>query len=140
VDHVDAHRSILLVASPWVKRGYVSHVHFHEGNVHATFGHVLGLEPLTIYDENAQPLWDLFTETPDLEPFTAVPRKVPEEVSMPGTNCGEASRGLDFLDPDEAEGLQRILWDHEQGGLNRFERDKVRGASELRRTLDQAAN
>lgn len=131
VDHVDAHRSILVVASPWVKRGYVSHVHFHEGNLHATFGHLFGLEPLTIYDENAQPMWDMFTTTPDLEPFTAVPRKIPEEISLPGTNCGEASRGLDFLDPDEATGLQRLLWDHQRGGLNRFEREKVERAGEL---------
>ncbi len=136
VDHVDAHRSILLVASPWVKRGYVSHVHFHEGNLHATFGHVLGLEPLSIYDENAQPLWDMFTNEPNLEPFTAVPRKIPEELSMPGTNCGTASRGLHFLDPDEAEGLQRILWFHERDDLNAFEREKARGARELHDALD----
>ncbi len=136
VDHVDAHRSILLVASPWVKRGYVSHVQYHEGNLHATFGHILGLEPLTIYDENAQPAWDLFTSTPDLTPFTAVPRKIPEETSMPGTNCGTESRGLDFLDPDEADGLQRILWAHERDGLNAFEREKARGASSGLDALD----
>lgn len=58
---------------------------------------------------------------------------------MPGTNCGTASRGLDFLDPDEAEGLQRILWFHERDGLNAFEREKVRDAGALHDALDALA-
>jgi hypothetical protein len=35
VDHVDAHRSVLLVASPWVKPGSVSHQHTSMGSIHA---------------------------------------------------------------------------------------------------------
>jgi hypothetical protein len=112
-DHVDAHRSILLVVSPWAKRGYVSPVHYSEANLHATIQHILGLPPLTVYDAVAQPMWDMFTNTPDYTPYTALPRTIPEEISLPGTNCAFASAGKNFLDPDEAEGLQEITRDYE---------------------------
>ena len=36
VDHVDAHRSILFVASPWVKPGSVSHEHTSMGSITRT--------------------------------------------------------------------------------------------------------
>jgi hypothetical protein len=114
VDHVDAHRSILLAVSPWVRRGYVSPVLFHEGNWHATIEHLLGLPPLTNYDELAQPMWDLFTPKPDLTPYTALPRTIPEETGAPGTPCAEATATMSFSDPDEAEGLQAMLWAHER--------------------------
>jgi len=113
-DHVDAHRTLLMVASPYAKRGYVSPVHYSEANLLATIEHILGMPPLTVYDATAQPMWDLFTNEPDFTPFTSLPRTVPEEVSLPGTNCAMASAGKNFLDPDEAEGLQEITWEYEQ--------------------------
>ena len=33
VDHVDAHRSVLMLAGPYVKRGYVSHTHANFGSL-----------------------------------------------------------------------------------------------------------
>jgi len=45
VDHMDAHRSILLVASPWVKPGAVSHQHTSMGSITRTIDELLGLEP-----------------------------------------------------------------------------------------------
>ncbi|MBI1744990.1 MAG: bifunctional YncE family protein/alkaline phosphatase family protein [Acidobacteria bacterium] len=113
-DHVDAHRSIMLAVSPWVKRGYVSHVHYSEAAIHATIQHILGLPPLTVYDEIAQPMWDIFTPTPDFTPFTALPRRIPEETCPPGHAFAQASNAMNFIDPDEAEGLQDLLWEYEK--------------------------
>ncbi len=45
VDHVDAHRSVLLVASPWVKPGSVSHQHTSMGSITRTIDEMLGLGP-----------------------------------------------------------------------------------------------
>ena len=133
-DHVDAHRSVLLVASPWVKRRYVSPVHYSEAHLHSTVQHILGMEPMTIFDECAQPMWDLFTTEPDLEPFQVLPREYPQEMSIPGITCAKASKGLDFVDPDEAEGLQEILWAHEMEV--RASREVVKG----RRTVGTEAS
>ena len=36
------HRSIALFASPWVKRGYVSHGHYDVASVHKLIAHIFG--------------------------------------------------------------------------------------------------
>jgi hypothetical protein len=73
VDHVDAHRSLLMLASPWVKRDYVSHVHYSFGSIFKTFWNILGLPYLNQYDAGATDLADFFTGTPNFEPYAAVP-------------------------------------------------------------------
>ncbi|MEZ0541999.1 hypothetical protein [Fibrella arboris] len=73
VDHIDAHRSPLLVISPWVKRNYVGHVHYSFGSVFKTFWNILGMPCLNQYDAGATDLSDLFTDKPDFTPYRAVP-------------------------------------------------------------------
>ncbi|ARK13475.1 bifunctional YncE family protein/alkaline phosphatase family protein [Fibrella sp. ES10-3-2-2] len=73
VDHIDAHRSPLLVISPWVKRNYVGHVHYSFGSVFKTFWNILGMPCLNQYDAGATDLADLFTDQPDFTPYRAVP-------------------------------------------------------------------
>jgi hypothetical protein len=73
VDHVDAHRSILMLISPWVKRDYVSHVHYSFGSIFKTFWNILGLPYLNQYDAGATDLADFFTDTPDYRPYNALP-------------------------------------------------------------------
>lgn len=73
VDHVDAHRSLLMVISPWVKKNYVSHVHYSFGSIFKTFWNVLGMPYLNQYDAAASDFADMFTSTPDFTPYRAVP-------------------------------------------------------------------
>ncbi|WP_319228489.1 bifunctional YncE family protein/alkaline phosphatase family protein [Draconibacterium orientale] len=73
VDHVDAHRSILMLISPWVKRDYVSHVHYSFGSIFKTFWNILGLPYLNQYDAGANDMADFFTAEPDFTPYVAVP-------------------------------------------------------------------
>jgi YVTN family beta-propeller protein len=71
VDHIDAHRSPLLVISPWAKRGYVGHGHYSFGSVFKTFWNILGMPCLNQYDAGATDLADLFTNVPDYTPYRA---------------------------------------------------------------------
>ncbi len=71
-DHVDAHRSLLMLISPWVKRGYVSHTHANFGTILKTIYHIHDLPPLNQFDATASLLSDCFTDTPDFTPYTAV--------------------------------------------------------------------
>ena len=71
VDHVDAHRSVLMGISPYAKRNYVSNVHFSFGSIFKTFWNVLGLPYLNQYDAAANDFADLFTATPDFTPYNA---------------------------------------------------------------------
>lgn len=72
VDHVDAHRSVLMLISPWVKRDYVSHVHYSFGSLFKTFWNILDLPYLNQYDASATDLSDFFTNTPDYKPYNAI--------------------------------------------------------------------
>ncbi len=72
VDHVDAHRSVLLLISPWVKRDYASHVHYSFGSLFKTYWNILALPYLNQYDAGASDLADFFTNQPDFTPYTAV--------------------------------------------------------------------
>ncbi len=72
VDHIDAHRSLLMVISPWVKKNYVSHVHYSFGSIFKTFWHILGLPYLNQYDAGASDMSDFFTNEPDFNPYNAL--------------------------------------------------------------------
>jgi YVTN family beta-propeller protein len=71
VDHVDAHRSILLVASPWVKPGTVSHEHTSMGSIDRTIDELLGLGPMNLEDALSGEISGIFDSAPHLEPFQA---------------------------------------------------------------------
>jgi YVTN family beta-propeller protein len=73
VDHVDAHRSLCVVVSPWARRGYVSRRHASTASIHKTIYRILGLPPLNQFDATASDLADLFAGEPAFEPYAARP-------------------------------------------------------------------
>jgi YVTN family beta-propeller protein len=104
-DHIDESRSPLQVISPWVRTGYVSHAHYSFPAVFATIERLLGLPPLGRPDAAAAPMYDMFTDVPNLEPYDAIPREYPKEfgsVSDPGV---AATKCMDFRGPDRNPGL-----------------------------------
>lgn len=72
VDHIDAHRSILMLAGPYVKKGYVSHTHANFGSILKTIYNVLDVPYVNQYDVTASLLQDFFTDKPDYTPYTFV--------------------------------------------------------------------
>ena len=88
VDHVDGHRNVLLVASPYTKHvsasgqfgGHIGHQRHDQASVIRTMELILGLPSLSSYDQNARPLYDLFQNknqpsqlnSADLQPFNLV--------------------------------------------------------------------
>jgi hypothetical protein len=73
VDHIDAHRSILMVISPYSRKNFVSKVHYSFGSIFKTFWDILGLPYLNQYDAGATDLSDMFTGIPDFTPYEALP-------------------------------------------------------------------
>ena len=73
IDHIDAHRSLLMVISPFAKKNYISHAHYSFGSIFKTFWNILGLPYLNQYDACANDLADMFTEKPDYTPYFAIP-------------------------------------------------------------------
>jgi YVTN family beta-propeller protein len=86
-DHVDAHRSVLLVISPYARSG-VSHVHTSIVSILKTFDLIFGLPYLNQYDAAATDLSDMFTDQPDFTPYRALPSDLrifdPVKVREPG--------------------------------------------------------
>ena len=72
VDHIDAHRSVLMMISPYVKRNYVGKVHYSFGSIFKTFWNILGVPYLNQYDASATDLSDFFTDKPDFTPYNAI--------------------------------------------------------------------
>jgi YVTN family beta-propeller protein len=72
-DHVDAQRSVLLLISPWAKRGYVSHRHTTIVSMHRTMYEIFGLPPLNMFDALANDFSDCVTTQPDFRPYKCVP-------------------------------------------------------------------
>jgi len=70
VDHIDAHRSVLMMAGPYVKKGYVSHTHANFGSILKTIYNILGVKYVNQYDVTASLLQDFFTDKPDFTPYT----------------------------------------------------------------------
>jgi DNA-binding beta-propeller fold protein YncE len=70
VDHIDAHRSVLMMAGPYVKKNYVSNTHANFGAILKTIYNVLNVPYVNQYDVTATLLQDFFTDKPDYTPYT----------------------------------------------------------------------
>ncbi len=73
-DHVDAHRSVLLVASPWAKRGAVDSTLYTTSGVLRTIELILGLPPMSQYDAAATPMFAAFGREAGPRPLRRAPR------------------------------------------------------------------
>ena len=72
VDHIDAHRSVLMMAGPYVKRNYVSHTHANFGSILKVIYNILNINYVNQYDVTASLLSDFFTDKPDYTPYNLV--------------------------------------------------------------------
>lgn len=70
-DHVDGHRQIGLVISPWAKKAAVVHTRYDQDSMLRSVMILLGLQPLTLQDAFAQPMYDAFIRTTDKPDTTA---------------------------------------------------------------------
>ncbi|MCG3173567.1 MAG: hypothetical protein GMKNLPBB_01765 [Myxococcota bacterium] len=110
-DHVDAHRTLGLVISPWTKKGHTSSVHYSFMSFFRTAEIFLGLPPMNVYDELAAPIFDGFMDASDGRTYKAV---MPQGWDTPKKNqMGEPgsweSMEMDFSLPDQNPGLGDII-------------------------------
>jgi len=120
VDHVDGHRTVCLIASPFVRRGALDSTSYNQTSVVRTVEVLLGLPPMNKFDAAALPMETAFTTIPDYTPFVASASETALAVLTPPV--GElkgwqrkdalASLKMDFATPDAApeEALNRIVW------------------------------
>jgi len=111
LDHVDGHRTVGLVISPYTKRGEVISTNYSQINMFRTMENILGLPPLNQFDLAAEPMFDCFTDTPDFSTYKALPNNVPldelnpqlESLSGDARYWAEKSLEQDLEDYDRIE-------------------------------------
>ena len=112
-DHVDAHRTVGLVISPWMKRGIVDSTMYTTSSFVKTMDLILGLPSMTQSDDAATPMYAAFTSAPVFDAIENMPPKTDLSMRNPATGAlARASLKLDFSDYDRADPdeLNRILW------------------------------
>jgi len=111
-DHVDSHRSPLLVISAWNRSG-VYHRFANTTDVIRTIEEILGLGSLSQYDNYGRPLRDIWADAADPRPFDALtPQQSLEDVNPPRTRAALESRRFDLSRADaiDDDDFSRVIW------------------------------
>ena len=112
-DHVDAHRTVALVVSPYTKRKYVDSNMYSTASMLRTMELILGLKPMTQFDAAALPMYDSFQPKADLTGYEHRPANVDlSAVNAPEAPLGDVSATLDLSREDAADDLvlNEIIW------------------------------
>ena len=122
-DHVDAHRTLALVISPFTQHATIDHTHYDTASMLATLEEVLGLPAMSIFDQRATPLWPAFANPPNLIPYDALqPTIVPfgdpgAPVNKPHGPMARAASRWDLEEADAAPEipLNQAIWQSVKG-------------------------
>jgi YVTN family beta-propeller protein len=141
-DHVDSHRSFVYAVSPYSKRGVTISTNYNTVNVLRTIEDLLSIDHLNQSDANAAPMADVFSQTPDFTPYSAIipgslcaapvdpnlvpacksanARITPKLSELHGAAWwAEKLKGFDFHEADrvDAEVFNRVLWEGIMGDV-----------------------
>jgi YVTN family beta-propeller protein len=119
-DHVDGHRSICLVISPYTKRGKVISTFYNQAGVLHTMERILGLPPMNQQDAMAPIMFECFTNVPNFAPYIARPSNIDLAEGVSGTAAltptqlywAKRAQSLDLSKPDRIDDnvFNRYLW------------------------------
>jgi YVTN family beta-propeller protein len=112
-DHVDAHRSVALIMSPFARRGFVDSTMYTTSGMLRTMELILGLPPMSQYDAAATPAYNAFQATAVLAPFTHFEARVRLDERNPTSAYGAAaSLRMNLEEADLVPDLEgnEILW------------------------------
>ncbi len=117
-DHVDAHRSPVYIASPYIKRNFVDHTPYTTSGVLRTIELILGLPPMSQYDAAATPMWRSFTNTPDESSFSYLPENV--DLNDKNTAVNKLSRKSETFNFSKEDAIpddqfNEVLWEGIKG-------------------------
>ncbi|HQR47376.1 MAG TPA: alkaline phosphatase family protein, partial [Thermoanaerobaculia bacterium] len=118
-DHVDAHRTVALVVSPYTRRGgAVDSTMYSTTSMLRTMELILGLPPLSQHDASATPMSNAFADAPDPTPFTHRAARIPlYEMNGEGAPMQALMEEWDFTREDAAPdvALNEAIWKSVRG-------------------------
>ncbi len=126
-DHIDGHRSLCLVISPYSRPG-INHTFANQTSVLRTILQIFGLPPMNQQDASVPLMTDCFQETADLTPYDALAANFPLNQSPPPKSKQSAIerrwRQILATVPIERTGMKT---ETDEANLNRFVWHEVRG-------------
>jgi sugar lactone lactonase YvrE len=120
-DHVDAHRTVALVVSPYTQRGHVDSTMYATSSMLRTMELILGVKPMSQYDAAAPPMYPSFSAKPDFSPYTRVAPGVDIGAVNKTTAWGaDLSEKMDFTREDAADDflLNEVIWRSVRGAAS----------------------
>jgi YVTN family beta-propeller protein len=128
LDHVDGHRTVGLVISPYTRRGEVISTYYSQINMVRTMENILGIPPMNQLDLTAEAMIDCFDLKPDFSPYKAVQNNIPLDQLNPALSSlagdqlywAEKSmeQDLDDVDRIDEDVFNQIIW-HAVKGYSR---------------------
>jgi YVTN family beta-propeller protein len=120
LDHVDGHRTVAQLISPYARHGAVDSTFYSQVSMVKTIEMILGLPTMSLFDLIANDLRNSFQTTPDFTPYTAETPQQSIYEANPRLNAlrGQArkaareSLSMNFRDPDSAPTakVNRMIW------------------------------
>ncbi|ASU36326.1 bifunctional YncE family protein/alkaline phosphatase family protein [Mucilaginibacter xinganensis] len=117
-DHIDAHRSPVYIAGPYVKRNAVIHNMYSTSGVLRTIELILGLPPMSQYDAAAMPMFECFTGKADLSSYKLKPAEVNlEQRNVADNKSSLKSAHFNFSKEDAVPdlALNEVIWKYVKG-------------------------
>jgi YVTN family beta-propeller protein len=112
-DHIDAHRTVAEVISPYTHTGRVDSTFYSTASMLRTIELIVGLRPLTQFDAYATPMLAAFTYNPDFTPYTATkPTQNMQEVNPVTAPLAAQSQSQDLTKEDQINMAQfnQAIW------------------------------
>jgi YVTN family beta-propeller protein len=120
-DHVDGHRTVAMVVSPYTRRHAVDSTNYNQTSMVRTIELILGLPPMNQLDASAVPMSGCFVDQADVTPYQSVPNIIPLDRMNPQLSEIRDPRQrhwaqesieepLDEVDEADEDTLNRILW------------------------------
>jgi len=112
-DHVDAHRSVALVVSPYTKRGHVDSTMYSTSSMLRTMELILGLKPMSQFDAAARPMYHSFQAKAELSGYQhVVPEVDLQEKNKAAAWGSKISEKFNLAKEDAADDLllNEVIW------------------------------
>ncbi|TWU38280.1 alkaline phosphatase family protein [Novipirellula artificiosorum] len=130
-DHIDGHRTVAMVISPYTKRKAVDSTNYNQTSMIRTMELILGLPPMNQFDASATSMASCFTDSADFTPYQSVPNLIPLDQMNPQLSAINNSQQrywanvslklpLDDVDEADEDTLNRILWHAARGRDDTF--------------------
>jgi YVTN family beta-propeller protein len=117
-DHVDAHRTIAQVISPYTQKGMEDCTFYSTASMLRTMEQILGVPPMTQFDAAATLMTNSFTDEPNLKPYTAITpsQNMAEKNPVANPLAGQVT-WADFAQEDlvEPQLLNQMIWQSVKG-------------------------